>query len=278
MCVVHPSSVLPKFSNSRNSFCLFWCLFLSGLDSGSVSRCFLWVWELLELLSSRRGRARSMPTLICVPKVSKTQVFSILWQIEPDQHLWLPTCGSTTKKSNKQSVPVYCLRGAQSTAPDRRKKKNHLVKQSQLQRDLSTWLGKVPQDWEGVSMFYPWLQFKIVYLWLECKLSNPHGLAACPAASVHVLEQGGRKCARSCCAERSRPGDVCELHGRGSAPGAGELPARRCAPAPLCCTAFRGAGPGSGEQRCAKPHLFHGKTRRLIAFPARLYSGQLHAL
>lgn len=63
------------------------------------------------------------------------------------------------------------------------------------------------------------------------------------------------------------------------APVPGERPCPAGCPwAPLCCTAFQGYWAREGEHRCANPHLFPSKTQRLIAFTARLYSGQLHVL
>lgn len=125
----------------------------------------------------------------------------------------------------------------------------------------------------------PRLQFKIIYLWLECKRSNPHALAACPAASVHVLEQGGRKFALFLC--------LVELPGRHlpAAPPRVSAWCQLCSPAqcaslgiPLLHGLLGHTGEGSGQQRCANPHLFQSKTQSLIAFSARLYSGQLSVL
>lgn len=197
VCVVHPNSVLPEFSSSRNQQSLmsvsFWAWFWV---------CFQVVFTGLSVTGVAfqygRGRERSIPTLIYAAEVSRNVRLLVYCDKLSQTNISAFPPGAAQQKSNKQSVPIYSLTGAQSTAPDREKKKS-----PGWTEPVPAWpihvIGKNASGVRGGSMFYPWLQFKIIYLWLKCKLSNPHGLAACPAAFVHVLEQGGRKFASPFC-------------------------------------------------------------------------------
>lgn len=198
ICVVHPSSVLPEFSSSKNQQSLM-----------SVS-LWAWFWVCFQVVFTGlsvtgvafqygRGRARSMPTLVYAAKVSRN-VRLLVYCDKLNQtsiSAFLPWAALQKRVTNNLSQSI--LSQEHSPQPPTGEKKNHLVEQSQCQHWPIHVIGKNASGVRGGSMFYPWLQFKIIYLWLKCKLSNPHGLAACPAASVHVLEQGGRKFACSSC-------------------------------------------------------------------------------
>lgn len=248
MCVVHPSSVL--FSSSRNQQSLMSVSFCAWLwDYFQVVIAGLYYWSCFQY---RRGRARSMPILICAPKVIKN--FGIFDRLNQ----WLPSCGDTTEKGNKQSVPVYSLTGAQSTAPDREKK--------------ITWLNRA-----SASMTHP-------RDWEECLRIEKEGACFTPGCSLKSFIFGSNvngvilmlwlPVLQPLCMCLSREGgnllSLClvELPGRHlpAAPPRAALHSV-CPWVPLCCTAFQGLlGKGAGSRDVRIHVCFKAKPRLWLHF------------
>lgn len=126
MCVVHPGSVLPEFSNSRSQQSLM-----------SVS-FWAWFWECFQVVFTgwnvtgaafqfRMGRARSMPTLMCAPKVSKKLRFLIYCaRLNQTSISGSPPMAAQQKRVYNQSVPIYSLTGMTESAALIGKKKKKL--------------------------------------------------------------------------------------------------------------------------------------------------------
>lgn len=136
VCVVHPSSVLPEFSSSRNQ---------QSLMSVSFWVCFQVVFTGLSVTGVAfqygRGRERSIPTLIYAAEVSRNvRLLVYCDKLSQTNISAFPPGAAQQKRVTKQSVPIYSLTGARSTAPDREKK--------------ITWLNRAsagmtyPRDWE----------------------------------------------------------------------------------------------------------------------------------
>lgn len=115
---------------------------------------------------------------------------------------------------------------------------------------------------------------KYFVLWLKRELTNPHGLATCPAASVCLL--------------RWNSALSLHLRARSVAARCGFTAwSSLCNPGRCAQAGPRTAGSGSslgflrctgewGEQRGTNPLLAQSKTHYLIVFPDKLYLGQFH--